>query len=827
MQITGFRALNLLMVIVLIIVGLVFVFSAVNIKSSVGQSKAFWEHYQDVSSPKEQAINALVANMGYGGMIHQFKNYVLRKDTKRIRKIQLAVGASIGALRAYEAVGVNEIEKKAIIAIESVIKSYAQNTDKVVNLVDEGKSAHGIDTVVKISDGPALEGIKILKQEITKERQSSLTEDTKVLSLSAIREAMGFGGMIHQFKNYVLRQDEPRVKKIISKTTAANAAIEKYRSLGVSDIETQALKDIASVIKAYADNTKLVKDLVANGKSVEDIDSTVKISDKPALNGFKALIGEIARQSLEERQHLTSNLQSAENTAVTIVVVAIVSSIGLIIFSIWLVNGRMVKPITAINKAMRTLADGDHHVEISGAGRNDEIGHMAETVEVFRDNMIKAEQLAKEQLAEQASKEALSRKLEEDIRDFELTIISVLESLSSADKTMRETAINMSTGASTTKEQASNVADAAEHTRINVETVASAGEQLSISIGEISRQVQQANQVSSSAVAETHATSETISILAGNVFKISEIVDLINGIAEQTNLLALNATIEAARAGEAGKGFAVVASEVKNLANQTTRATEEIGKQISQVKSSMNDSINAVSDVGRVIGNVSEISTAIAAAVEEQGVATSEIANNIEEVSVGTSNVTRSIGDVQTSAQDANNSADFIQLASKDLSEQTNILRLKVNDFLKQVRTDDNDQIDLITWDKKQALGNEQIDDHHKELMELTNRLYHDIKSGRDDDVIEKTYVELFSYTEQHFANEEEIMIKSNYPKAQEHARSHALFLGRLHTLYDQFKEGDSLHSTELMGLLANWKQRHLKDEDGDLALFIRQQKAA
>src|SRR5262249_6109079 len=162
-------------------------------------------------------------------------------------------------------------------------------------------------------------------------------------------------------------------------------------------------------------------------------------------------------------------------------------------------------------------------------------------------------------------------------------------------------------------------AAASEQASTNVQTVASAAEELSASIAEISRQVSQAAKVAGDAVSRATATNQSVAALAEGAQKIGDVVKLINDIAGQTNLLALNATIEAARAGEAGKGFAVVASEVKSLANQTAKATDEIAAQIQGIQASTKDAVTAIREIAGVIGQVSEISTTIAAAVEEQG----------------------------------------------------------------------------------------------------------------------------------------------------------------------------------------------------------------
>ena len=122
------------------------------------------------------------------------------------------------------------------------------------------------------------------------------------------------------------------------------------------------------------------------------------------------------------------------------------------------------------------------------------------------------------------------------------------------------------------------------------------------------------------------STNDKVEGQAKAATTIGDVVGLINDVASQTNLLALNATIEAARAGEAGKGFAVVASEVKNLATQTAKATEEISTQIAEIQAETNQSVDGIQGIGATIGRISEITTAIASAIEEQSAATAEIA---------------------------------------------------------------------------------------------------------------------------------------------------------------------------------------------------------
>ncbi len=174
--------------------------------------------------------------------------------------------------------------------------------------------------------------------------------------------------------------------------------------------------------------------------------------------------------------------------------------------------------------------------------------------------------------------------------------------------------------------------------------------------------------------------------LAEAAQKIGDVVKLIQDIASQTNLLALNATIEAARAGEAGKGFAVVASEVKNLANQTAKATEEIGQQIAQMQGATNESVGAIQQIATTIVSVNQIATTIAAAVEEQGAATKEIARNVQEAAQGTQEVSANIANVDKSAGETGEMAHGLLTAAAELSQQSEGLRREVEGFFANIR---------------------------------------------------------------------------------------------------------------------------------------------
>ncbi|MGB0824002.1 MAG: methyl-accepting chemotaxis protein, partial [Alphaproteobacteria bacterium] len=252
-----------------------------------------------------------------------------------------------------------------------------------------------------------------------------------------------------------------------------------------------------------------------------------------------------------QRQADNANTVSFTETAIILCMVAAM----IIGVAIALLVGRLIaKPITDMTGSMRDLADGNTDIAVPGIGRRDEIGEMADAVEVFRQNKIANDLFAEQQQKEEDNKARERARIEALIKSFDMTTMSLLNSLNQADHSMRNAQELVKSGAADAKSESSSVAAAATQATENVETVASAAEELSASISEISRQVAESNTVSRNAVTTAQETSSQIQILEENVGKISEIVDLINDIAEQTNLLALNATIEAARAGDAGKG---------------------------------------------------------------------------------------------------------------------------------------------------------------------------------------------------------------------------------------------------------------------------------
>jgi methyl-accepting chemotaxis protein len=343
-------------------------------------------------------------------------------------------------------------------------------------------------------------------------------------------------------------------------------------------------------------------------------------------------------------------------------------------------------PVRTLTATMERLAQRQLTVTVEGTERRDEIGAMARAVQVFKDGLIQADRLAAAEAAEQQAKQRRNEAVERLVRDFEGTMAGVLETVGTSAGQLDSTARGMADVARQTSGDAASASTAAGQTSANVQTVAAATEEMASSIQEIGRQVSRSTTIAGQAVEQATRTNETVLGLANAAQKIGEVVQLINNIASQTNLLALNATIEAARAGEAGKGFAVVASEVKNLANQTARATEDIGAQVQAIQSATGGAVSAIQGITGTIVSINEISTAIAAAVEEQGAATQEISRNVQQAANGTQEVTGNIERVSIAAGETGAAAGQVLGAAGDLTRQADTLRHEVEGFLTAIK---------------------------------------------------------------------------------------------------------------------------------------------
>ncbi len=445
--------------------------------------------------------------------------------------------------------------------------------------------------------------------------------------------------------------------------------------------DRKAVEDIAALLTQY------LTDFVAVKQAIEDRNALIQ--------GTLDVIGPQVAGEMEEVKLTLKKEQDTLGPAAMAAMVlgeqlTIAVSIAAVIFGVlaaWLIGTGLSRPVIAITGAMGRLADGDLETEIPGQDHGDEIGAMADAVQVFKDNAIEVKRLEAEQV--EAEKRAAAERKAAMIKladEFDANVGGVVSTVSSAATEMQASAETLTQTAGDANSQAGVVASAADQAAHNVQNVASATEELSSSINEIGRQVVESSRMANEAEDQATKTTTQVQGLVDTAERISTVIELITDIAEQTNLLALNATIEAARAGDAGKGFAVVASEVKNLANQTAKATEEISSQIGSVQGATREAAEAIELIANTIRNINHVGSSISAAVEEQQAATQEIARNVEQTATGTQEMSSNISGVSQAVDATGDSALEVLGASKELAQQANVLSGLVGDFLDSVR---------------------------------------------------------------------------------------------------------------------------------------------
>lgn len=490
-----------------------------------------------------------------------------------------------------------------------------------------------------------------------------------------------------------------------SATSEISQKLGKIQDIFFTEFETARFDLYDTSIYAEEDG----EEVVDYGMSPDEWVTLARESNEP--------VSMMVRNADALAKELNDRAVSEANTSVFTAATLMVLSLAIGGLAFWVVMMRVVKPVNQLSDTMIVLAGGNLDAEIPNADRDDEVGDMAKSVQVFKENAIERQEMeARQREREEAERERQEqeearkreeeeqRRIQEEQRaeearaerrnamleladKFEASVMAVVEGVSKSASEMENAARGLSDTAADTSQKSDVVSNAAQQASSNAQMVASAAEELSSSVREITGQTNQSSAAARDAVTRTETAGKDVAELVDAAQKIGDVVKLINDIAEQTNLLALNATIEAARAGDAGKGFAVVASEVKSLANQTAKATQEISEQVDGMQRATNLAVNAMDDIKNIISDIESTSVSIASAVEEQDASTQEIARNVAEVSTGTEEVTSNIHAVNEGATTTGTSATQVLSAAQILTEQSNDLRKQVENFLATIRS--------------------------------------------------------------------------------------------------------------------------------------------
>ena len=481
----------------------------------------------------------------------------------------------------------------------------------------------------------------------------------------------------------VFQLSQDGVNAIVGDVGGLGETGESYLVGADGMMHTQARFRSENTVLALARETAATKAAFAGERGLT---GGVNLDGKPTVVAYQPLDFLGTRWAFVTEMTVAEVEQSLSALLVNFLIVGLLVAAGTTAAGFFAARA-VTRPIGGITDTMDRLANGDYTAEVPYRERADEIGAMAKTVEVFKQNGLEVERLKEEQAAADARAVEEKRRTMQSLADeFETTIGEVIESLTATAGDLKVTAQGVSAVAEETTVQSSTVAAAAEESSVNVQTVSSATEEMSASIHEMQQQVDRSRATVVNATQSVSQATAQVTGLSNAAEQIGEVLELIRDIAEQTNLLALNATIEAARAGEAGKGFAVVASEVKGLATQTQKATEEIRSQIEAVQGESRSAVTAIEAIRDVIAQVTEISEAIATGIGEQGAATGEIAQNAQQAAAGTQEVSASVQGVSQAAQQAAEASTRLLEFSQTLDTHSTTLRERVDGFISRIR---------------------------------------------------------------------------------------------------------------------------------------------
>ena len=645
-----------------------FAMGAISLKQTGGSAA-------EMSDTDSEALDLTNLDAEIASMSAQAVEYSLTFDPDTYKQAQAGVETVKQVLAKTRANITDDTYQAPLDNIENGLKGYFANLEKLngelsriteLNATMDSQMQAANDAAVALSKsigetgGMAIAGDIVASVELTLSQLDNAANnyvDTSQDGQDEVAKAK-LATLLDKGIFDRIRQNAANAPAVIAELDKAETALKAYQAAFLEAVDLTKQSDALS--------------------QKEMLPALDKVGDQ--MNDLKSAL---QKESADWAENIRGIVSSALTVLIAIGVVALLFALGVSFGT----ARSIAVPVRNLTHCLGRLAQREWSTEVPGQNRGDELGVMAQATETLKEAGRRADEMAEQEKENEHRRQQERRQMMMELADrFEQSVGGLVTEVGASANELQTTANAMTSIAEETARQSTVVGAASEVMTQNVQTVASATEELSASIREISSQVVESTRIVGEAVSQANDTNAKVQSLAEAAQKIGDVVRLINDIAGQTNLLALNATIEAARAGEAGKGFAVVASEVKTLATQTARATDEIAGQVRAIQEATASSATAIQGIGQTINRVSEISTAIASAVEEQGAATQEISRNVQQAASGTTEVSSNISNVTAAAEQTGTAATQVLHSAGSLSKNGALLRNQVDEFLKEVR---------------------------------------------------------------------------------------------------------------------------------------------